>query len=141
MEEVKQMTAADIVNAVMEEGTMQALEGYVQLKRLEAEVGAAIDMLKESAITAAAAYGKGEHEAFGAIIQCKAGAGRWDFKHLPWYTNLDMLMKSKQEMAKAAYNAQQKMQPLPVDLETGEQVEAANYTPGAETVSISLKKK
>lgn len=135
------MVPQDVVDAVKEAGTMQPLEGYIKLKRMEAAVAEALAELKDAAIAAASQYGKGEHEAFGAIIQCRAGGGRWDFKHLPWYTNLDMLMKSKQEMAKAAYNAQQKMQPLPVDLETGEQVEPAVYMPGAETVSISLKKK
>jgi hypothetical protein len=135
------MTAQELVKSVMEDGTMNALEGYVELKRLEAQVEVALGQLKDGAIEQARTYGKGEHDAYGAVIQTKSGAGRWDFKHLPWYTNLDMMLKTKQEQAKAAYNAQQKMQPLPVDIETGEEVQPATYTPGAETVSISLRKK
>lgn len=130
----------DIVSAVQEAGTMLPLEGYVRLKRLEAEVTSAIEQLKSSAIKAAAEYGKGEHEAFGAVIQCKSGAGRWDFSRLPWFSNLNTMMKAKQEAAKAAYNAKQKLMPLPVDLETGEEIQPASYTPGSEIVSISLKK-
>lgn len=130
-----------IVNAVLEEGTLNPLEGYVQLKRMEADLADAIEKLKPKAIEQAAAYGKGEHDAYGAVIQCKAGAGRWDFKGLPWYDSLDAMRKSKEAMAKAAYNAQQKMQPLPVDLETGEQIQPAVYVAGADTVSISLRKK
>lgn len=134
-------TPQSIVDAVMNEGTLDALDGYVQLKRMEQQVEEALIALKGKAMERAGTYGKGEHEAYGAVIQCKAGAGRWDFKGLPWYASIDALRKAKEEMAKAAYNAQQKMQPLPHDLETGEEIQPAVYVAGAETISISLKKK
>lgn len=137
---MENLTAQEIVRAVKDEGTIAPLDGYVRLKRLEKEVGEALEALKADAVKAASEYGKGRHEAFAAIVETKSAAGRWDFSHLPWNTSLTMMLKAKQDMAKAAYNAQAKMQPLPVDVETGEQVQAAHYTPGADTVSISLPK-
>lgn len=140
-------TPQEVVDAVMEFGNINALQGYIELKRMEVAVSDAIAKLRDKATEEAAAYGKGEHKAFGAVIQCRSSAGKWDFSGLPWYSNiqsmqenLDMTRKAKEEMAKAAQKAQEKMQPLPVDMETGEQIQPAVYTPGRETVAISLPK-
>lgn len=147
MQHTPHIATAVILDAVYEHGTMNALEGYVSLKRLEADVAEALGKLKAKATEEAAAYGKGEHEAYGATIQHRASAGRWDFSALPWVkpleeaqASLDMTRKAKEDMAKAAYNAQQKMQALPVDMETGEVIQPANYTPGKDVVAITLKK-
>lgn len=147
MEHTPHVATTVILDAVYEHGTMNALEGYISLKRLEADVATALGRLKDKATEEAAAYGKGEHEAYGATIQHRASAGRWDFSKLPWrqsldemQANLDMTRKAKEDMAKAAYNAAQKMQKLPVDMETGEVIQPAEYTPGKDVVAIMLKK-
>lgn len=134
------MTAKDIVAAVNDEGTITPLDGYVRLKRMEREVADALSKVKAGAIKEAAEYGKGRHEAFGAIVETKSAAGRWDFSSLPWYTSLNMMMETKMGQAKAAFAAREKMQPLPVDMETNEEIQPASYTPGSEAVSISLPK-
>lgn len=134
------MTVSEIVEATKDGGTIAPLDGYIRLKRMEKEIAEGLAKLKEGAIKAAADYGKGKHSAFGAIIETRSGPGKWDFSGLPWYTNLNLMLETKQGQAKAARAAADKMQPLPVDMETGEEIQPANYTPGAETVSISLPK-
>lgn len=130
-------TAAEIVAAVMEHGTLDSLKGYVMLKRLEADLENAMSVLKPAAIQKATEFGKGEHDAYGARFQVKAAAGRWDFKSLPWFASLEAKRKANEEKAKAAYQAAQRMQTI-VDDETGEVIQPAVYVAGSDTVTIKL---
>lgn len=124
---------------------MQPLDGYVRLKRMEAQVADAMSKIKDAAIEQAAQYGKGEHEAFGAVVQCRAGAGRWKFDHLQWYKDIadkreaiDNEAKAKEDAARGAAQARERMQTIVDD--DGVIVEPAVFVPGKDTVAISLKK-
>jgi hypothetical protein len=126
-------------------GEVSALSAYIQLKRLEAETADAMALVKDQAIEEASRYGKGEHEVDGAVIQCRAGAGRWDYSSLGWYQAIDAKRKALAEQAKdheeqaqAAQRAAERMQTI-VDGD-GVVIEPAVYVPGKDTVAISLKK-
>lgn len=140
-------TATAVLYAVLSDGTLNPLQGYVRLKELEKEVADAIARLKGPATEEAAKYGKGEHSAYGATIKVAPTPGKWTYEGLPWYDQLKqhadsiaLTIKSKAAMAQAAYRAKEALKPLPVDAETGEEIQPAIYVAGVDQVSISLPK-
>jgi arginine utilization protein RocB len=145
-EQQKAVTPTEWANLFLETGEATALEAYVAMKRIEAELSEAMGKVKKAAIEEAEKYGRGEHEAYGAVIQKRAGATRWKFDHLPWYSEIEEqrkalaeVAKKREDEAKAAAAARERMQTIVDD--DGVVVEPAIPVPGSDTVAIMLKKK
>ncbi len=127
------MINIDTIKEDVEQGNVDALEAYVQLKAIEKELKESLSMVQEFALQEAEKYGPGEFEAFGASINVKNGAGRWSYKELPWFNTYQL----EQDAAKQAYKMSQKGQKLIT--EDGEVIIPAEFTPGKLTLSIRIK--
>ena len=127
------MINIDTIKQDVEQGNIDALEAYVQLKSIEKEVKESISMVQEFALQEAEKYGPGKFDAFGAEINVKNGAGRWSYKELPWWNTYQL----EQDAAKQAYKMGQKGQKLVT--EDGEVIIPAEFTPGKLTLSIRIK--
>jgi len=127
------MINIDTIKEDVEQGNVDALEAYIQLKSIEKELKESLSMVQEFALQEAEKYGPGEFEAFGASINVKNGAGRWSYKELPWFNTYQL----EQDAAKQAYKMSQKGQKLIT--EDGEVIIPAEFTPGKLTLSIRIK--
>lgn len=116
----------------VEEGQISALETMIELKKVEKVLQAAIKDIKEAAENEAAMYGKGEHELSGAKFTMRSAAGRYDFKHLAWYSQFKQMEADAKEAFKASEKGHQYIS------NDGEIVEPASYTPGKESLFISI---
>lgn len=114
------------------------LTAYVELTRLEKQIKALKDSVQYNAVVEAQKYGKTFSFA-GYEIQCKNAAGRWKYDHIPAWKQQQALLKKYEEDAKHAYKAKQAGQTM-VDA-NGEVIEPADYTAGAEIISLTEIKK
>ena len=118
----------DIVQEV-KDGNVDALKAFVELKRKEKEVKAALSEIKDLALEEAAKYGAKTFDAFGVVVEMRSGGGRWDYKHLDWWPEF----QTKQEEAKQAFKASSTM-----IQDGGVVVQPAKYLPNAETFAVKL---
>jgi hypothetical protein len=117
----------------VEEGNANPLEIYCALHKLEAQVKAAKDQIKQQAIEEAAKHGK-TFTFMGFEIQQKALPGRWTFDHIDDWNAAKFKMKTIEDLAKWAYKSEEKnVQPITED---GEVITAARYTPGGDTIAL-----
>lgn len=122
------------INEAVINGEINALEAYIELKRIENLLKDVMKGVQEEAIIEAEKYGKGEHEDFGAKFQVKNAAGRWSYKNNKHWVELDANRKGLEEQLKALYKAGV----TGVDEETGELIQHAEYTEGKTTISVKL---
>ena len=85
------------------------------------------------AVTEAQREGK-QFTRMGFEVQCRAGAGRWKFDHIPDWEAKKFELSQLEEKAKWAFKSAEKGI-TPID-EDGVIVEAAIYTPGADTIAL-----
>lgn len=127
MEIIQQLTFA------VEEGNLSALDAYIQLHQIEKLAGEARKQIQAQAVTEAQREGK-QFTRMGFEIQCRAGAGRWDYKHIPDWEAKKFELLQIEEKAKWAFKSAEKGI-TPID-EDGVIVEPAIYTPGADTIAL-----
>jgi hypothetical protein len=122
----------DLIFAV-EEGNANPLEIYCALHKLEAQVKAAKDQIKEQAIDEASKHGK-TFTFMGFEIQHKALPGRWKFDHIDDWNATKFKLQTIEDLAKWAHKSLEKgVQPITDD---GEVITPANYTPGGDTIAL-----
>lgn len=118
-------------------------EGYVQVfadfKRLIDWLTEQQAEIKDLAILEASKHPEKQFNVFGAKIQYREGAGRWDFKNLPDWNDKKKELETIEDKHKAAYQAWQRGG-MYVDEETGEQIQPAAYIAGSPTISVTLFK-
>lgn len=127
MEIIQQLTFA------VEEGNLSALDAYIQLHQIEKLAGEARKQIQAQAVTEAQREGK-QFTRMGFEVQCRAGAGRWDYKHIPDWEAKKFELSQIEEKAKWAFKSAEKGI-TPID-DDGVIVEAAIYTPGADTIAL-----
>ena len=127
MEIIQQLTFA------VEEGNLSALDAYIQLHQIEKLAGEARKQIQAQAVTEAQREGK-QFTRMGFEIQCRAGAGRWKFDHIPDWEAKKFELSQIEEKAKWAYKSAEKGI-TPID-DDGVIVEPAQYTPGADTIAV-----
>ena len=127
MEIIQQLTFA------VEEGNLSALDAYIQLHQIEKLAGEARKQIQAQAVTEAQREGK-QFTRMGFEVQCRAGAGRWDYKHIPDWEAKKFELSQLEEKAKWAFKSAEKGI-TPID-EDGVIVEPAIYTPGADTIAL-----
>ena len=121
----------------IEEGYRDALPVIVKWRRMQKLLDEAINQIKEKAIDELSNYPKSTAEINGAKLEVRATAGRWNYKDIIQWAELDAQRKQIEEKAKQAYNL--KMKGIEAfDEETGELIESADYTPGKDTIFISI---
>ena len=125
----------ELIDGVLN-GDIDPLKAFIQLKAQEQSVKGALAIVKSHAVEKASTYGEKTFKAFGAEVQCKSAAGRWDFKHIEPIIKLKEQVKDYEGMAKDAYKLIEKGRQV-ID-ENGEVVEPAKYTPGEDIISIKL---
>ncbi len=117
------------------EGHHNPLEVFLFIKKLEATIKGAIDLLKDGATDAACTYGKGDHIVNGTTINVRSSAGRWVFSDK--VKEAEKALKALKQNEKDAYHNPDLVL---VDEATGEQVEAATFFGGQDVVSVRISK-
>lgn len=120
------------INEQVLNGQLNALDAYVQLKRIDNLLKTILSAVKDEAIEEAAKYGQKTFEAFGAKIEQKSGGGTWNYKSLPWWDEYE----KKKEAAQKAQKSSQVY--LTIVDEDGEIIEPAEFKPNANTISVKL---
>lgn len=131
--------AEDLVSSV-NDGIVNPLEAFVAIKHMEEVCKLANKQLKEQAITEAETYGveSKDLKAYGAQIQVKNGAGRWNFSHIKEISKLEDNLKELKDSHKTAYKMRLKGNQMVT--EDGEIVQPAYYLDGSQVIAIKLKK-
>tara|TARA_R110000796_G_scaffold32323_1_gene84794 strand:+ start:1006 stop:1452 length:447 start_codon:yes stop_codon:yes gene_type:complete len=131
--------AEDLVSSV-NDGLVNPLEAFVAIKHMEEVCKLANKQLKEQAIEEAETYGTESKDlnAYGAKIQVKNGAGRWNFSHIEEINELELKLKELKDNHKTAFKMRQKGNQMVT--EDGELIQPAYYLDGAQVIAIKLKK-
>lgn len=117
------------------DGNAPALKTYINFKRVETELKEALEAIKDQAMQEAEKYGKSFVED-GVHIEIRSAAGKWDYKHIPEWKELDRKMDELQKQLQFAYKAKATL----VKEDTGEILPMGKYIPGKETIFVTLKK-
>lgn len=125
------------INEKVLNGELNPLEAYISLKRTEKLFKDVLKAVQEQAIDEADNYPEKTFKAFGATIEKKSAAGRWDFSELKDWQELTDKKKELEETYKMAFKSNQSGASL-VDNDTGEVSDLPQYTPGKQTIAIKL---
>jgi hypothetical protein len=108
----------------VEEGTINPLTAYIQLRYVKEGIEAAIKSIEEAAIEETRKYGKEEIMNNGAVVRLVEGTPRYSYKNIPQWNVLKGKMAKIEELAKVASKG---MTGYIVD-ENGEEIPAADVT-------------
>jgi len=108
----------------VEEGTINPLTAYIQLRYVKEGIEAAIKSIEEAAIEETRKYGREEIMNNGAVVRLVEGTPRYSYKNVPQWNVLKDKMAKIEELAKVASKG---MKGYIVD-ENGEEIPAADVT-------------
>jgi len=117
------------------EGSIDALATYITLSRISKMLDQLKDEVKPYAIEQSGQWHEKTFSYFGATIEKKAAAGRWDFKGVQAWNEAKATLQSIEERAKAAAQAAAKFGAAMVS-EDGELLDGAKYTPGSDIIAL-----
>lgn len=123
-------------NAVMEDGTMQPGLAYEGLHRLSDAVAQVKEAIKQAAIEDVNNYGKGEHQIGMSMLSVRAAPGKWDFSSVPGHEEAKKAVSLIEQRAKATHKAKQ-LGLGSHDVDTGEVLDGAKFTPGGDTIVVT----
>ncbi len=126
-------TVAEITTAV-QNGEVNALEAYINLKKIEEIIKQVKKNVDDLVIEEAAKYNTKTFTTFDAEVTLKSSASRYDYSNIPEIVNKELELKALKDKHKAALKSNV------IDLDTGELVEAPIVKGGKEVVSIKLNK-
>lgn len=131
---------SDIIRKLQaaEDGEIDALLAYIELKRIFNVLEASIKQIQPLALAEANKYGEKSFKAFGASITLKSNPGQWKYEGCDDVLLAAENLKKLQENSKNAYKLAIKGQVVVDD--DSVIIPAAQYTPGADSISISEKK-
>ena len=113
-------------NAVLN-GELNALSTYIALKRQQMALGSALDAIKDLATDEANKYPEKTFKAFGATIEKKSGASRWD------YSGVEEWIKAKERIKQIETISQ-----VGGMDESGNEIQKAFKVSGPSTIAISF---
>lgn len=119
-----------------EEGYLDSLQTYVELKRFESTYEAIKEIIYSKAIDEADKYPAKSFKAFGASIEKSSAGAKWDFKEIEGWARLEKNKKDYEEKLKTAYKMAEKGD-IYVE-ETGEIVPVPKYTPGKSIIKVKI---
>jgi len=137
MKEQIEQAIADTVQAV-EVGNTDALKAFIHLKAIAATVAQALKQIEEAAMEELLNYPKGKAELEGAKVEVRSSAGRWDFKAIQDWAQANSKIKAIEADAKEAAKLAERGKVM-YD-EDGVEVQPADFTPGKETIFVTLSK-
>jgi hypothetical protein len=114
----------------VKEGNINPLEAYITLKAALVDLEKALKEVQDLAIDEACKYGQKSFEAFGAKVEVRNGASRWDYSGVQVWKHLKEQIGNVEKLAQMGGQ---------VYVETGEPIEQANKILGRETIAISFK--
>lgn len=116
----------EMVNGV-ERGEMNPLSVYIDLQRLEKQLEAVKERVKPLVMDEVNKYPEKSFKAFGAIIEKKAGASRWDFSGVKEWQMAKQRIYEIESLAKTGgFDA------------SGNEIEKAHKIQGKDTIAIKL---
>ena len=121
------MELLNLANQVVE-GELNPLKVYIQLKQIESELEEAMKIVQPLAIDEADKYTGKSFQAFGAMIEKKNGASRWDYSNVSTFNYYKSKLEYVQKIAQAGGGF----------TEEGEQIEPAVKVEGKSTISVKL---
>jgi hypothetical protein len=127
---------SELAHAV-EMGAIDPLAAFITLTKVERIAKELKDQFKDGAIRDAERWGQKTFTYFGATIERKAAAGRWDFKGIPAWSEAKAALSAIEERAKHSYQAAQKYG-MQTATEDGEEIELPIYTAGGETLAVKI---
>jgi hypothetical protein len=119
------------------DGSANALEAYIELKRIETALKTALESLTDAAYQEADKFTEKTFALKGAEVTKKSAAGRWDYSHIHQYSATKERLKTIEEMAKQAAASAKHGRTI-IDDATGEVIEPAIYTEGKSLLAIKL---
>lgn len=117
------------------EGSIDALATFITLNRIAKMLDSLKDEVKPYAIDQAGQWHEKTFSYFGATIEKKSAAGRWDYKGIRAWTEAKANLQAIEERAKAAYQASQKFG-MQTATQDGEEIELPAYVSGGEIIAI-----
>lgn len=135
MKEQIEQAIANTVQAV-EDGNADALKAFISLKAVAATITQALKQIEDAAMEELLNYPKGKAELEGAKVEARATAGRWDFKGIQEWISVNHTLKGIEADAKEAAKLAERGKIL-YD-EDGVEVQPAEFTPGKETIFVTL---
>jgi hypothetical protein len=115
------------------DGNANALEAYINLKKLEKALATVIANVQPYAMDEASRYGERTFDKFGAKVELKNAAARWDYANCIQVNHLSAKLKTMQELAQLAVNSE-------LYDEDGLRIEAAKKVEGKSTISVTINK-
>lgn len=112
----------------VKDGELNSLSIYVDLKRFEKGLKDALDTIKPFAEEEASKYPEKTFKAFGATIEKKSGASRWDYSGVSEWVATKERLKQIETIAQVGG----------MD-ESGNEIQRAFKVPGKDTIAISLE--
>lgn len=120
------------LKADVEDGNAPALRTYIELKRIEKAFTDVMKSVQDAARDEAFNYGQKSFDAFGAKVELKNAASRWDYSQTHQVSELAAKLKTMQDLAQSAVNSE-------IYDENGVRIEPAKKIEGKATISITLK--
>lgn len=118
----------DIKDAV-EQGTVNPLEAYVELKSIENTLKEVISTVQPLAITEAEKWKEKSFKAFGAVIEKRNAPATYEMSHINAYITAKEKVKYIETIAKAGGG---------IDPETGQEIEKAIRIEGKSTIAVKI---
>jgi hypothetical protein len=126
--------ALRLLTAEVENGDRAALRTFIEFKRLEKELKAAMEIVQPLAVDEAQKFDGRSFEHFGAKIEVKNAASRWDYAGVTAVNHAQDRLKLYQQLAQNAAMAGQEIYDG-----DGTVIQPAKKIEGATTIAVSVK--
>ena len=124
------------LNKAHDEGYLDSLKTYVNLKRFEAVFESVKDNVYSKAIDEADKYEGKSFKAFGASVEKSSAGAKWDFKEILDWQKLEKDKKEYEEKLKTSYKMAENGDVYVT--EGGEIVPVPKYTPGKTIIKVKI---
>lgn len=131
-------TPSELAAEALEEGTRDIVETYIELKRMEAELSAAIERLKPEAVEQFHARWGKEAIIKGAVVTRTNGRKTWSYDHDGEFARLSGQLDSIKKDMQAAAQFADKHPGMEFSTPDGVVIAPARYTTSADSISIKF---
>jgi hypothetical protein len=120
------------IQADVNEGNINALEGWTKLRSLASQLDAVIDEIQPLAVQQGDNYPGKQFEAYGLKFEKREGTRRWSYPDWTPYSKAKESIKQMESLMQNVYATGKEV----VDMETGELIPPASCTFGKPTLAI-----
>lgn len=133
---------AELADAILENGDISPLEALVKLRAIQDVVAAAIDGVKDEAMTQAEQWDEGHGRGasiLGVGVRLTSGAAKWDYSHDAAWVEAKASETAVANQRKAREKFLQQLPQEMVDPETGEFIRPAEQLSlGNRTIALTF---